>query len=131
MPSVLNMPKFWMWQGSQYTSITQHSEYARICIDRVLNISWVLNMSGFLTWQGAFWTCKSNSFKHATVWVKVSEEEVNMPEYVWIYDHRQASEYVSYNTWREVTLQVNEYLLRDGCIQNPFGHIQNPLNYIR
>ena len=34
-------------QGSQYTSVTQHSEYARICTDRVLNISWVLNMSGF------------------------------------------------------------------------------------
>ena len=48
-------------QGSQYTSVTQHSEYARICTDRVLNISWVLNMSGFLTWQGAFWTCKSNT----------------------------------------------------------------------
>ena len=25
-------------------------------------------------------------------------KNVNMPEYVWIYDNRQASEYVSYNT---------------------------------
>ena len=32
---VLNMP------------VTQRSEYARICLDRVLNISWVLNMPGF------------------------------------------------------------------------------------
>ena len=28
--------------------------------------------------------------------------------YVWVYDNRQGSEYVSYNTQREVTLQVNE-----------------------
>ena len=28
-------------------------------------------------------------------------------------------EYVSYNTWREVTLQVNGRLFRDGRIQNP------------
>ena len=37
---VLNMT------SSQYTSVTQRSEYARICLDRVLNISWVLNMQG-------------------------------------------------------------------------------------
>ena len=37
-----------------------------------------------------------------------------MPEYVWIYNNRQGSEYVSYNVYRgEVTLQVKEYLLRD------------------
>ena len=39
--------KILIWQGSQYASITQCSEYARICLDRVLNISWVLNMPGF------------------------------------------------------------------------------------
>ena len=31
----------------------------------------------------------------------------------------QGSEYASYNIYREVTLQVSEYLLRDGPIQNP------------
>ena len=36
---------------------------------------------------------------------------VNMAEY--------GSEYVSYNTQRKATLQVNEYLLRDGRIHNP------------
>ena len=61
--------------------ITQRSEYARICPDRVLNISGVLYMSRF-----------------------------------WI---QQGSEYVSYNAQRKVTLQVNEYLLRNHCIQNP------------
>ena len=41
-----------------------------------------------------------------------------MPEYAWIYDYIQGSEYVSYNVSCEVTLQVNEYLLRDGRIEN-------------
>ena len=43
---------------------------------------------------------------------------MNLPEYVLIYDNRQGSEYVSYNTWCEVTTQVNEYLLRDRRIHN-------------
>ena len=34
-----------------------------------------------------------------------------MPEYVWIFDNRQDAEYLSYNTQRKVTLQVNKYLL--------------------
>ena len=37
---------------------------------------------------------------------------MNMPEYIWIYDKRQGSEYVSYNTYREVILLVDEYLQR-------------------
>ena len=36
---ILNMGKFWVWQGSRYESVTQCSYYARICIDRVLNTS--------------------------------------------------------------------------------------------
>ena len=28
-------------------SVTQRSEYARICLDKVLNISWVANRPGF------------------------------------------------------------------------------------
>ena len=39
---VLNMPKV-----SQNVSDAQSFEYARICFDRVLNISWVLNMPEF------------------------------------------------------------------------------------
>ena len=31
---VLNMAKFWIWQGSQYASVTQSSKYARICLHR-------------------------------------------------------------------------------------------------
>ena len=42
-----------------------------------------------------------------------------MSKYVWIYDNKQGSEYVSHNTYRVVTLQLNEYLLRERNIQNP------------
>ena len=44
---------------------------------------------------------------------------MNIPEYLSIYNNRQGSPYVSYNPEREVTLQVNEYLLTDRRIQNP------------
>ena len=43
MPRLLNIPNFQIWQGFQYASVTKHSENARICLDRVLNISWVLD----------------------------------------------------------------------------------------
>ena len=34
---ILNKEKFWIWQGSQYASVTQRSEYASIWPGRVLN----------------------------------------------------------------------------------------------
>ena len=49
---ILTMAKFWLWHISQYASLTQRSEYARICLDRLLDISWVLNMPRFWIWQG-------------------------------------------------------------------------------
>ena len=49
----------------------------------------------------------------------MSEYEANMPEYIWIYNNRQGSEYVLHNPQHEVTLQVNEYLLGDMCFQKP------------
>ena len=36
---ILNMAKSWIWQSSQYASVTQRSEYAIMCLERVLNIS--------------------------------------------------------------------------------------------
>ena len=36
---ILDTEKFGTWQGSQYASVTERSEYARICLDRVMNIS--------------------------------------------------------------------------------------------
>ena len=41
------LPKIWIWQGSQYASVTQCFEYTRICLDRVLKITWVLIMPEF------------------------------------------------------------------------------------
>ena len=51
---ILNIEKFWIWQCSHYVSITQRSEYARICLDRVLNILGC-NMPAGLA---GFWICK-------------------------------------------------------------------------
>ena len=62
--------------------------------------------------------------KYATMWLKMSEQNMNMPEYVWIYDNVHGSEYVSHNTQHKVILQVSEYLLRD-------AHIQNPVKYLK
>ena len=45
-------------------------------------------------------------------------EYISGSKYVIGYWIWQSSEYVSYNTLCEVTQQVNEYLLRDGRIQN-------------
>ena len=42
-----------------------------------------------------------------------------MSDYIWIYDNRQDSEYVSYNIQRQDNLQVNEYLSWDWLIQKP------------
>ena len=44
---ILNMAKLCIWQSSHYGSVTQRSEYARICLDRVLNIYLVPNIPGF------------------------------------------------------------------------------------
>ena len=64
---ILNMIKFRIWKGSQYANDTQHSEHARICLGKVLNISYVLNMPRFLNMTG-FWICRV----------------LNMPQYDWI-----------------------------------------------
>ena len=50
--NILNMAKFWTWQGSQYASVSQRSEYVRIClVDRDLNIYRVLIMPVFWIWN--------------------------------------------------------------------------------
>ena len=62
--------------------------------------------------NGRVWKTYTGFYEYATIWV-------NMSKYVWIYDNKQGSEYVSHNTYRGVTLQLNEYLLRERNIQNP------------
>ena len=66
------MTKFWVWQGTQYESITQRSEYARICLDKVLNISQDLNMQGFLIWQGSEHARVTQGSKYAPIWLNIS-----------------------------------------------------------
>ena len=100
---VLNIPKFSIWQNSVHVRVlnmqgshnAQCSEYARICLDRALNISWVLLMPNFWIWKGSESTRVISKICH------------NMTEYVWIghepgwnvwfYDNRQGSGYVSCN----------------------------------
>ena len=110
---VLNMPKFWIWQVSQYASVTQRSEYVRICLDRVLNISWVLNMPELWIWQGFEYARVPQGSRHApNRWICQRRTWIclNMSEFL-IIDR-------VLNTQREVVLQVNEYLLRDRRIQD-------------
>ena len=37
---ILNMAKFWIKQVFQNASVTQPTEYARICLDRVLDLEY-------------------------------------------------------------------------------------------
>ena len=89
MPRVLNMPKFLIWKGPKY---------ATMCLDKVLNISWVLNMPGFWIWQSSGCARVKQGSKYATIWLNISEQDAITPEYAWIYNNRQGSEYVSYDT---------------------------------
>ena len=82
----LNLAKFWIWQGSQYAICFTAFQIVRI----------------FLAWQSSKYIKVTQG---ATMWLNVSVLDVNIPEDVWISNNKQAFEYV--------TLQVNEYLLRD------------------
>ena len=53
-------------------------------------------MPGFSIRQGSEYVGVTHGSKYATVWLKMSEQNVNMPEYAWIFDSRQGFEYVSY-----------------------------------
>ena len=100
---VLNMPKFWIWQGFQYVSITRHFEYARTYLDRVLNISRVLNMpAGFRMWQVSEYATVTQGSKYATIWLNMSEFTIigrvlNM-SYIMYRDH-SASWWVIIEKW--------------------------------
>ena len=78
LQSVLSMPEyalteFWI-QGFQYASVTQRSEYVRICLDIVLNISRVLNMPGLWIWYGSdMRVLHRGCSKYATIWLHMSE----------------------------------------------------------
>ena len=82
MAWVLNMAKFRIWQGCQYAIVSQRSEYARICLDRFLNIFWVPIMPGFRIGQGSEYARVTQCSKYATTLLSLSEQDVNMSEYV-------------------------------------------------
>ena len=70
---ILNMAKFWIPHGSQYASVVNCSEYARICLDRVLNISQVLKIPGFWIWQGSEYARAAQCSKYTTIWLNMSK----------------------------------------------------------
>ena len=89
---ILNLIKFQIWQGSQYASVSQCSEYARIslarpCSEYIPGFKYA-NILNRKVVQG---------FKYATIWLNMSELDVNTPEGVWIYDNKRPSKYVPYN----------------------------------
>ena len=92
------MAKFWIKQVFQNASVAQPTEYTRICLDGVLNMSWVLNMPGFCFHMGSEFARIIEGSKYVTIWLNMSEQDVNMPEYGWIFNNRQGSEYVLCNT---------------------------------
>ena len=55
-------------------------------------------MPGFWISQDSEYQRVTQGSKYATVRLNMSENYMNMPESNWIYDNRQGSEYVSYNT---------------------------------
>ena len=62
----LNMTKFWIWQGSQYPSVSRRSEYARIC----------------LAWQSSEYITGSECASILNM--KQLYRVLNMPQYGWI-----------------------------------------------
>ena len=94
--------------------MSQNSEY-----DKVLNLAgfsicerytvfWICQnmpcLTEFQIYLG-FWIYQYSEFKtgvqgskFARTWLIMSELDVNTPEDVWIYDNKQYSEYLTYNT---------------------------------
>ena len=129
MPRVINMPKFWVYRKvlnvgwfpicNRYTAFWIN----RMCLDRVLNISWVLNMSGFWIWQGSEYAKVTQGSKYTTIWLNVSFREwvcLNMSEFTII--DRVLNMYDTIHNAR--SLQVNGYLLKDRHIENPVKNLR-------
>ena len=86
---VLNITEF----HSKYASISHCSEYARICLDRILNTSRVLNMPGF-EYGGVL---NMQELQMVLNMPQLTENVWVGHEYVWNYDNRYGPEYVSYS----------------------------------
>ena len=114
VPWVLNMPKLWTWKSSEYCKVLNIQ-----ALHSVLNMP-ENTLTEFWIYLG-FYICQYSGCSRAVnmqvlhrvlimsqccliclsatgIWLNMSEYNRNMPEYIWIYDNRQVSEYISYNT---------------------------------
>ena len=91
----MTVAKSWTWEGSQYASVTQHSEYVRICLARVVNIFSVLNMPD----------SKCGSILNMQELRRV----LDMPQYGWICLNR---------TW--ICLNIYEFLIIDRVLNKHY-----------
>ena len=87
-----------LYGSSQYASVTQHSEYARVCLDRVLNINWVLYMLGYKLGSIYAEYCRVLNMQEL-------HRLLNMPQYGWICLNR---------AW--VCLNVSEFSIIDSFV---------------
>ena len=85
----------------------------------------VFNILAFWIWKCSEYARVTQSSKYTTILLNIFEWDVNMPEYVWIYNNRHDFEYASYKIWLEVILQVNKFSLKDECIQNPVNDLRH------
>ena len=79
---ILNMAKLWISQSSQYETAKQHSEYYRICLGRVLNISCVPNVPRFWIWQASQYPRVAHGSKCTAIWLNRMWICLNMPEFM-------------------------------------------------
>ena len=108
------MAKFWIWQGSQYETVTQRYEYARICLDRVFNMSWVQNIPRFWMYQGSEYARVTQGSKYAKIWLYMCHT---------IYSARSLNKLMS--TYWEVGFSEPDQRSKT----EPFGKIILVLNY--
>ena len=85
--NILNMAKFWIWQGSQYASIAQRPEYAKMRkYDKVLYMrrdanGRVLNIPGFRVCQVSAYANIVQGSEYA--WVRLNNALWQGSEYAW------------------------------------------------
>ena len=68
----------------------------------------VLNILVLWIWKCSEYARVTQSSKYTTILLNIFEWDVNMLEYVWIYDNRHDF----------------EFLLKDECIQNPVNDLR-------
>ena len=100
IPWVLNVPKFLIWQSSEYGRVLNMRAFHNVLNmpEHALTKFWMY--LGFQICQDSnitgFWICKC----YTGFWICYNMAEYVWigREYVWIYDNRQGSEYGLYNT---------------------------------